>query len=156
MVSEGQQWHEITTEFGFSTCAPNNPLAFDNTIPIIKTGGLRIAMCGDNRPEPTPEVEKQLVNLDVLILPIDGTKHILTYKEVEAIIRKYDPKAVIPAHYEVVVAGSVLSGLKSADGWVQTQHDVRRPDTATIELTAAELSGAHGRVYYFSNHFEEK
>jgi hypothetical protein len=43
---------DITTEFGFSTCPPNNPLAFDNTVQILETGGLRIALWGDNRPEP--------------------------------------------------------------------------------------------------------
>jgi L-ascorbate metabolism protein UlaG (beta-lactamase superfamily) len=155
--SEGQQkWDEITTEFGFSTCPPNNPLAFDNAIQIIKTGGIRIAVWGDNRPEPSPEVEKQLVGVDALILPIDGTEHILTYKEVDNIVRKYHPKAVIPAHYKVVGAESVLSSLKSADGWVEMQHDVRRLDTATLELTATELSSAQGRVYYFGNHFEDK
>ena len=155
--SEGQQkWDDITTEFGFSTCPPNNPLAFDNTIQIIRTGGMRIGVWGDDRPEPSSEVEKQLVGVDVLILPIDGAEHILTYKEIDAIVRKYHPKAVIPAHYKVVGAESVLSGLKSADGWVQTQHDVRRLDAPTLELTAAELSGAHGRVYYFGNYFEEK
>ena len=155
--SEGQQkWDAITTEFGFSTCPPNNPLAFDNSIQIIKTGGLRIAVWGDNRPVPDANLDKALSGLDVLVLPIDGTEHILTYKEVDAIIRKYHPKAVIPAHYLVLGAESVLSGLKSADGWVQTQQDVRRLDTATLELTAAELSGAHGRVYYFGDHFLAK
>ena len=154
--SEGQQkWDEITTEFGFSTCPPNNPLAFDNTIQIIKTGGMRIAVWGDNRAEPSPEVGKQLVGVDALILPIDGTEHILTYNELDAIVRKYHPKAVIPAHYKVVGAESVLSGLKSADGWVETQHDLHRLDTATLELTAAALTGAQGRVYYFGNHFED-
>jgi hypothetical protein len=96
------------------------------------------------------------MGVDVLILPIDGTEHILTYKEIDAIVRRYHPKAVIPAHYLVEGAESVLSGLKSADGWVQTQHDVRRLHTATLELTAAELSGAQGRVYYFGDHFEAK
>jgi L-ascorbate metabolism protein UlaG (beta-lactamase superfamily) len=155
--SEGElKWDQISKEFGFSTCPPSNPLAFDNTIQIIETGGLRIADWGDNRPAPSLEVDKQLMGVDVLILPIDGTEHILTYKEVDAIVRKYHPKAVIPGHYLVEGAESVLSGLKSADGWVQTQHDVRRLHTATLELTAAELSGAKGRVYYFGDHFEAK
>ena len=155
--SEGQQkWDAITTEFGFSTCPPNNPLAFDNSIQIIKTGGLRIGVWGDNRPVPSPEVDKQLMGVDVLVLPIDDSEHILTYKEVDAMLRKYHPKTVIPAHYLVVGAESVLSGLKSADQWVKTQHDVRWLDTATLELTAAQLSGAQGRVYYFGDHFEAK
>jgi len=155
--SEGQQkWDQITVEFGFSTCPPNNPLAFDNTIQILETGGLRIAVWGDNRPEPDAHLEKMLANLDVLILPVDGTEHILTYREVNAIIAKYRPKAVIPAHYLVKGAESVLSGLKSADGWVATQHDVRLIADGEVDLTPADLKGAMGRVYYFRDGFKSQ
>jgi hypothetical protein len=31
------------------TCPPNNVIAFDNAIEVIETGGLRIAVWGDNR-----------------------------------------------------------------------------------------------------------
>ena len=34
-------------------------------------------------------------------------------------MRKYDPKAVIPAHYFVKGLNSDGSGLDSADGWVE-------------------------------------
>lgn len=155
--SEGQQkWDEITTEFGFSTCPPNNPLAFDNTIQILETGGLRIAVWGDNRPEPNPALDKALMNLDVLVLPIDGTEHILTIREVDAIIRKYKPRAVIPAHYLVHGAESVLSGLKTADAWVATQRDVHRVAGGELALAPGDLKSAEGRVYYFGDSFKSK
>jgi L-ascorbate metabolism protein UlaG (beta-lactamase superfamily) len=155
--SEGQiKWDAITTEFGFSTCPPNNPLAFDNTIQILKTGGLRIAVWGDDRPVPDAHLDQTLTNLDVLILPIDGTEHILTYGEIDAIIAKCHPKAVIPAHYLVKDAESVLSGLKSADEWVATQHDVQRVANGEIDIAPADLKGATGRVYYFCDGFKSK
>ncbi len=34
------------------TCPPNNVIGFDNTIELIETGGLRIAIWGDNRATP--------------------------------------------------------------------------------------------------------
>ena len=155
--SEGElQWDHITTEFGFSTCPPNNPLSFDNTIQIFTTGGLRIADWGDNRPVPSPEIEAQLMNVDILILPIDGTEHILTNAEVDSIIHKYRPRAVIPAHYLVVGAESVLSGLRSADDWVKTQQDVSMLERAELDLSKSDLTGAQGRVYYFGNHYLTK
>ena len=54
-----------------------------------------------------------------------------------------------------------VSGLESADGWVDEQKkvahaDVRIVDTAELTLNAAELKGSRHRVYYFRNHFEEK
>ena len=140
------------------TCPPNNVIGFDNAIQIIETGGLRIAVWGDNRAVPDPFLDPYLKNVDVLILPIET---ILTRDEADAVLRKYDPKAVIPSHYYVTGLTADASGLESADGWVNYQEkvhhaDVRRLDSAELRLNAAELKGSHHRVYYFGNHFEEK
>jgi L-ascorbate metabolism protein UlaG (beta-lactamase superfamily) len=140
------------------TCPPNNVIAFDNTIELIKTGGLRIAIWGDNRATPDPFLDQYLKNVDVLILPIES---ILTRAEVDAIVGKYDPKTVIPAHYHVTGLTTEVSGLESADGWVNYQEkvhhaEVRRLDRADLTLNAAQLKGSHHRIYYFGNHFEEK
>jgi L-ascorbate metabolism protein UlaG (beta-lactamase superfamily) len=140
------------------TCPPNNVIGFDNSIQIIKTGGLRIAVWGDNRPVPDPSLDHSLRNVDVLILPVET---ILTSTEAHAIVQKYDPKAVIPAHYFLHGLTTDISGLDSADIWVNEREkvpdaDVRRLDSAELRLNAAELKGAHHRVYYFGNHFEKK
>jgi L-ascorbate metabolism protein UlaG (beta-lactamase superfamily) len=140
------------------TCPPNNVLAFDNAIDLIETGGLRIVIWGDNRAAPDPFLDHYLKNVDVLILPIES---ILTRAEVDAIVGKYDPKAVIPAHYYVAGLTTDVSGLESADGWANYQEkvryaNVRRLDSAHLTLNAAKLKGSHHRVYYFGNHFEEK
>jgi len=140
------------------TCPPNNVIAFDNAIQIIETGGLRIAIWGDNRAVPDPSLDHYLRNVDVLILPIET---ILTRDEVDGIVRKYDPKAVIPAHYFLNGLTTDISGLESADGWVndweKVHHsDVRRLDTADLTLNTAALKGPHPRVYYFGNHLEKK
>jgi L-ascorbate metabolism protein UlaG (beta-lactamase superfamily) len=141
--------------FHAETCPPNNVIGFDNAIQIIETGGLRIAVWGDNRPVPDPSLDHDLRNVDVLILPVET---ILTRTEADAIVRKYDPKAVIPAHYFVKGLTTDVSGLDSADGWVNEREkvpdaDVRRLDSAELTLNAAELKGSHHRVYYFGNHF---
>jgi L-ascorbate metabolism protein UlaG (beta-lactamase superfamily) len=140
------------------TCPPNNVIAFDNAIELIEAGGLRIAIWGDNRATPDPFLDQYLKNVDVLILPIES---ILTRAEVDAIVGKYDPKAVIPAHYYVTGLTTDVSGLESADGWVNYQEkvhhaDVRRLDRPDLTLNAAELKGSHDRVYYFGNHFKER
>ena len=144
--------------FHTETCPPNNVICFDNAIQIIETGGLRIAVWGDNRPVPDPSLDHDLRNVDVLILPVET---ILTRTEVDAIVRKYDPKAVIPAHNFVKGLTTDVSGLDSADGWVNERGkvpdaDVLRLDSAELTLNAAELKGSHHRVYYFGNHFEKK
>jgi L-ascorbate metabolism protein UlaG (beta-lactamase superfamily) len=140
------------------TCPPNNMMAFDNAIQIVETGGLRVAIWGDNRAAPDPSLDHYLKNIDVLILPVES---ILTRAEVDAIVQKYDPKAVVPAHYFLNGFTSPVSGLELADEWVKGQEkvhhaDVRRLDSADLTLNAAELRGSHHRVYYFGNHFEKK
>jgi L-ascorbate metabolism protein UlaG (beta-lactamase superfamily) len=147
-----------STDFQVETCPPNNVIGFDNAIQIIETGGLRIAIWGDNRGVPDPSLDHYLKNVDVLIPPVET---ILTRAEVDAIVRKYDPKALIPAHYFLNGLTTDVSGLESADGWVNDQEkvhhaDVRRLDRADLTLNAAALKGSHHRVYYFGNHFEKK
>src|SRR5271165_5425752 len=140
------------------TCPPNNVIGLDNAIQIVETGGLRIAIWGDNRGVSDPSLDHYLKNVDVLILPVDT---ILRRAEVDGIVRKYHPKAVIPSHYFVDGLTTDISGLESADGWINDQEkghhaDVRRLDRADLTLNAAELKGSHHRVYYFGNHFEKK
>lgn len=140
------------------TCPPNNAMEFDNAIQIIKTGGLRIVVWGDNRGVPDPSLDHYLRNVDVLILPVET---VLTPAEVDAIERKYDPKAIIPAHYFLNGLTTSVAGLESADGWVNDQRklphaDVRRLDHPDLTLNPADLKGSRHRIYYFGDHFENQ
>lgn len=75
------------------TCPPNNGSGFDNAIQIVATGGLRIAIWGDNRALPDPSLDPYLKHVDVLILPVET---VLTRDEANAVVRKYRPTVVIP------------------------------------------------------------
>lgn len=142
----------------FETCPPRNASGLDNAIQIITTGGLRIAVWGDNRGVPDPSLNRYLENVDVLILPVDT---VLTRLEVDAIVRKYDPKAIIPAHYFVQGLTTEVSGVESANSWVDDEEkvhhaDVRRLDRAELTLNPVDLKGCHHRVYYFGDHWEKE
>jgi L-ascorbate metabolism protein UlaG (beta-lactamase superfamily) len=157
-LADKHQCDRTSTDSVAKTCPPNNAIEFDNAIQIIETGGLRVAIWGDNRAQPDASLDQYLKNVDVLILPIES---ILTRVEVDAIVGKYDPKTVIPAHYSLHGLTTPGSGLESAEEWVNDQEkvrhtDVRRLDSADLTLNAAELKGSHHRVYYFGNHFGKK
>jgi hypothetical protein len=92
----------------------------------------------------------------LLVLPIDGSKTLLTYQEVDAIIEKYAPRAIIPAHYLIKGLSTDVSGLQSAEDWVKSKRDVKRIDGGEIVLNHAELSDAVRRVYYFGDGFKSK
>jgi L-ascorbate metabolism protein UlaG (beta-lactamase superfamily) len=147
-----------STSEGQQRCPPNNVIGLDNAIQIIATGGFRIAVWGDNRGTPDPSLEHYLHHLDLLVLPVDN---VLTRPEVERIIRKYDPKAIIPAHYFVEGLTTAASGLEPVDSWVNDEEkinhvDVRRLPGAELTLNPAELKASRLRVYYFGSHFEKQ
>lgn len=140
------------------TCPPNNAMPLDNAIQIIETGGLRIAVWGDNRAVPDSSLDRYLKNVDVFILPIET---VLTDDEVNAIVRKYEPKAIIPAHYFVKGLTTVGAGLEAPDRWLHEQEkahaaDVVRLGSAELNLNPITLKGSHRRVFYFGDHFERK
>jgi L-ascorbate metabolism protein UlaG (beta-lactamase superfamily) len=140
------------------TCPPNNAMEFDNAIQIIETGGLRIAVWGDNRATPDPSLDPYMKNIDVLILPVQT---VLSPAEVDAIVHKYDPKALIPAHHFLKGLTTNTSGLESVDGWINDEQkvhhaDLRRLDRADLTLNPADLKGSQHRIYYFGDHFEKK
>ena len=138
-------------------CPPNNVIAMDNSIQVIQTGGMRIAVWGDNRATPDGAWDRYLKNVDVLVLPVEG---VLDRGEAEAVIQRYDPKAVIPAHYYVSGLTTDTSGVEKVDGWVNEQEkkhvDVRRLESADLTLNVSALKDAHRRVYYFGDHVAVK
>ena len=150
------KWTEAASEFKQDFCPPDNPLHMDNFIPIIETGGLRIAHWGDNRPLPADFVDEALKNVDILIMNIDGSRHILSYKDVDAALLRYKPKVVIPGHYYTRGATSVLSTLSSADQWVDRQPDVVRLETSGLVLNPESVASLNGRVYYFGMHHKKE
>jgi L-ascorbate metabolism protein UlaG (beta-lactamase superfamily) len=157
-LADKHQCDRSSAESVAKTCPPNNDAAFDNTIQIIQTGGLRIAIWGDNRATPDPSWDRYLKNVDVLVLPVEN---VLTRAEADEVMRKYDPKTVIPSHYVLPGLTTTAAGLQSVDGWVNDEAkvhhvDVRYIDRADLTLNAAELKDAHHRIYYFGNHFETK
>jgi L-ascorbate metabolism protein UlaG (beta-lactamase superfamily) len=157
-LADKHQCDSSSADSRAKTCPPNNEIGFDNAIQIIETGGLRIAVWGDNRAVPDPSLDRYLKNVDVLILPVET---VLSRAEADTIIRKYGPRAVIPAHYFLKGLTADSSGLESADGWVSEQEkahpaDVRRVDATELTLDAAALKGSHPKIYYFGNHFSTK
>lgn len=150
------KWTDAGAEFGQNFCPPNNFLHMDNFIQIVETGGLRIAHWGDNRPVPAEHVQAALENVDVLIMNIDGSQHILSYDDVDAAIAQYKPKVVIPGHYYTKGANSVLTTLSSADEWVDAQDNVTKLESSKIVISPETIKDSRQQVMYFGmNHSKD-
>ena len=69
-----------------------------NLIHIFSLGNMKIAHFGDIGCVPNEEVLEQLKNLDIVLLPINGFYTISALEALE-IVKKIQPKLVIPMHY---------------------------------------------------------
>ncbi len=148
------KWTDAAAEFAQDFCPPDNFMHMDNYIQVVETGGLRIAHWGDNRPNPADHVMAKLQNVDVLILTIDGSQHILSYGDIADAIANIKPKIVIPGHYYTKGASSVLTTLSDAEDWVSKQSDVVRLTNSSLSLKASEVKKMTGTsVYYFGANF---
>ncbi|MFT5706349.1 MAG: L-ascorbate metabolism protein UlaG (beta-lactamase superfamily) [Oceanospirillaceae bacterium] len=150
------KWTDAGAEFGQDFCAKENAMHMDNYIQVIETGGVKIAHWGDNRPVPAAHVEEVLKTVDVLIMNIDDSQHILSYEDVDSALTKYKPKMVIPGHYYTKGASSVLTTLSTADKWVDAQQNVTKLKTSRVVVNPAKLKEMDRNIYYFGmNHTKE-
>ena len=149
------KWDLSAEEFEQDFCPPSNDLHMDNFIQLIQTGGITIAHWGDNRAQPAPHVDQALREVDVLIIPIDESSHLLNESEIGSIIERYQPKIVIPSHYRTKGVSSVLTTLGTADWWIAKQKDVVHMTKPTLELTPQAIASHKGRIIYFGNVFEK-
>lgn len=70
-----------------------------NTIWMIEAGNIRLLHWGDNGPVSDDMIEK-FGRVDILMIPMDSTYHILKKDETESMITAINPKVIIPMHYK--------------------------------------------------------
>ena len=145
-------WSDAVKQFEGreNICPPTNYRHMDNNIYLIETGGLRLLMWGDNRPDAPQEVWDRIGEVDVVFVPVDGSGHILDYEQADAVVARTGAKIAIPHHYLVPETTFVTSTLMTAAEWVQT-HEHTMLETASIEISEADLDGKSGHVYYFGS-----
>ena len=131
-------------------CPPTNARHMDNNLYVIETGGMKFLMWGDNRPNPPEEVWDRIGKVDVVFVPVDGSRHILDYKQADSVVAKSGAKIAIPHHYLVPETTFVTSTLVPATEWAKT-HEHTMLDKASIEISQADLKGKSGHVYYFGS-----
>jgi L-ascorbate metabolism protein UlaG (beta-lactamase superfamily) len=143
------QWTNAIKEFGADPCPPNNPGHMDMYMYVVETGGLRILMWGDNRHNPSPHVLRQLGNIDVLTLPVDGSQHILSYEQGNEIVAMLNPKIIIPTHYLCEGVSITLTTLESADTWIKSQKNHNMLSSGEILLHKNEVAAMNQEFMYF-------
>lgn len=146
------RWTDAFADFGIPT-PPDNPMHLDNSIIVVETGGVRIAHWGDNRPDPHAYIMNRLKGVDVLILPIDGSEHILNVEDIHTLMQALEPKVVIPMHYRTKGAVTVLSTLQTPDYWLEQMPQAIRHPEAKWEFTSESIAGYRQQAFSFDHNY---
>ncbi|HIA78145.1 MAG TPA: MBL fold metallo-hydrolase, partial [Gammaproteobacteria bacterium] len=113
-----QHFHGVDIE------PPNNPRSWDHCLLVVETGGIRIVHWGDNRHNPPDDIWKALGAIDIALLPIDASQHVMGYVHVESIIQCLNPRVVIPHHYYIWDVLQRQSTLQTAHDWVNSRETI--------------------------------
>ncbi len=112
---------------------------FPNVMYRLETGGLSFLHIGDNRADWPAEVAESVGQVDVLMVTVDDSNHLLTYQEVDSLIDRLGPRVVIPMHYQIPGLMPDCAGLRPPDGWLATHPSVKRLRGHCTAFSAQEL-----------------
>jgi L-ascorbate metabolism protein UlaG (beta-lactamase superfamily) len=146
-------WAELTRRLtDMQTRPPNNWRSFDNSLVLVEVAGLRILHWGDNRPDPPNGVWNRIGDVDIALLPADGSYHVLSALQLRQIAERTKAKVIVPHHYAIWNVTTRASTLLPPDAWVKQQKTARWLDNASVTLDRAYVKAQAGTVICFGEH----
>ena len=121
---------------------------FPNVMFRLASNGVRFLHIGDNRVDWPQEVSLAVGEIDVLMVTVDDSTHLLTYEQVDSLIQRLRPRVVIPMHYAIPGLHAAECELLAPDQWLQRQPKVRRLETDHLDFTLSKLP-AQTEVWMF-------
>ncbi len=131
---------------------PNNPRSWDNCLIVVETGGLRILHWGDNRTELPESAWEQLGTIDIALIPVDNSQHVIGHQATEKMLERLNPHIIIPHHYYIWDVVQRQSTLQSAEPWVSKHDNVTRFDGARTTYSSKSVRDQHAAVHFFGDH----
>lgn len=110
-----------------------------NTMYVIEHDGVRYCHIGDNRHDMPLEAVQAIGEIDVLMVTVDDSCHLLSYEQVDSLIDVLSPKIVVPMHYYLEGVTTASSTLLSPDSWLATQDRVKLLDRTSIDLAPSQV-----------------
>ena len=112
---------------------------FPNVMFRLESGGLRFLHIGDNRVDWPEDVSTAIGDIDVLMVTVDDSNHLLTYDQVDSLVQRLKPRVVVPMHYAIPGLHSTECELLPPEGWLSRQPKARRLETDQVEFTPSQL-----------------
>jgi L-ascorbate metabolism protein UlaG (beta-lactamase superfamily) len=136
---------------GVSIEPPDNPRSWDHCLIVIETGGLRIVHWGDNRHNPPPEIWEALGHIDIALLPVDASQHVMGFIHVEHIIETLRPRVVIPHHYYIWDVVQRQSTLQGAQSWVNARKKFETIEGPRRSYNLGDIKHLDRAVHFFGD-----
>lgn len=121
---------------------PSRLADFPNVMFRLEVNGVSFLHIGDNRVEWPPEVARAVGHIDVLMVTVDDSIHLLTYDQVDSLVQRLEPRVVVPMHYAIPGLTSGECELLPPERWLDRQSTVRRIDSHQADLAARALPGS--------------
>lgn len=137
---------------------PNNPRSWDNCIIVIETAGIRIAHWGDNRSDLPEGVWEKVGKIDIALLPIDDSEHVMGFSGIDDIINRLQPKIIIPHHYYIWDVMQRQSTLLNVNKWIESRENVNVLNSASISYNKSNISRLDKQIHFFGDNvmFDKK
>lgn len=103
-----------------------------NSIFVYEMGSLCLAHLGNIGHLLTPEQQKVLQRVDVMMIPIDALTN-LGFEELARLIDQVRPPIVIPMHYDIPRQGELFAE------FIASRYPVRRLDSSRLRLSRSML-----------------
>ena len=121
---------------------------FPNVMFRLEVNGVSFLHIGDNRADWPPEVARAVGDVDVLMVTVDDSIHLLTYGEVDSLINRLEPRVVIPMHYAIPGITADECELLPPERWLARQQTVRRLESHRADISA-ECLPSNTEVWLF-------
>lgn len=110
-----------------------------NIIYLIEVDSLKVAHLGDLGAEPAQEVLDALRGLDVVFVPVGGT-YTLDAGQAAALMRKLQPRVVIPMHFKKASQG--FQNIEAVDAFLTAMQPLTASHQPLLRVTAQDISEA--------------
>ena len=114
----------------------------------IEVDGLSFLHMGDNRANWPDDVSEAIGQVDVLMIPVDDSCHLLNHQQVARLIDQLRPKVVAPMHYRIPGLNPDSITLDEPTKWLEAQHEVKRLAGHSVTISKDSLPDST-QVWFF-------
>jgi L-ascorbate metabolism protein UlaG (beta-lactamase superfamily) len=118
-----------------------------NSLVVVESGGVKFVHCGDNRFDLDQQAVEAVGQVDVVMVAVDDSQHLMTWDEVWHLAMDFSPRVIVPMHYllpGVVKASSTLLGIENWLAYLSDDVIVRRLDGPKFTFSKTVLPQSHG------------